>query len=316
MEEREKVSASTSENVHPEAKKFHAEVEEAQELLQYAVSEGLEVSNSIVKEIKNAEQFLINKEYPGAEQRVRFEMAYRDLANFMKPINIATLRATSDKYGRKARHLFAFNKASEAKLWSRKLWGLTFLVIIIALFGENLDKVLNHFFPVDEETQGSILTLQVVAAVFQGIVPFTYGAFGALTFLLRSCHAYIVQRSFDINRIPEYYNRILLGMVSGGTILLFIQDISTEQGPVRISAAALAFLAGYNTDFLFTTIERVIAAILPKVGLETVQKAQPQQAGSSLIPMSLERLIELRNKAETTEEKAYYEELIKRLMPA
>ena len=36
-----------------------------------------------------------------------------------------------------------------------------------------------------------------------------------------------------------------------------------------------AFVAGYNSDFLFSALERVSAAILPKVGLDTVRAKTP-----------------------------------------
>lgn len=32
-----------------------------------------------------------------------------------------------------------------------------------------------------------------------------------------------------------------------------------------LSTSAVGFLCGYNTDFLFTAIERIAAALLPKV---------------------------------------------------
>jgi len=58
------------------------------------------------------------------------------------------------------------------------------------------------------------------------------------------------------------------GTISGGAILLFVNQITTEEGSViQLSSAALGFLAGYSTDFLFNTIEQVIGAILAKVGI-------------------------------------------------
>jgi hypothetical protein len=55
-----------------------------------------------------------------------------------------------------------------------------------------------------------------------------------------------------------------------------VSQISGDGGTtIQLSAAALGFLAGYNTDFLFSTIERVMAALLPKVGIDSVQKAKP-----------------------------------------
>jgi len=83
---------------------------------------------------------------------------------------------------------------------------------------------------------------------------------GAMGYLLRSCHEYIHRREFDRRRVPEYYNQMLLGALSGGAILLYTQNAQVGIGP-----SAIAFLAGYNTDFLFTVLERVADAILPKI---------------------------------------------------
>ena len=42
-----------------------------------------------------------------------------------------------------------------------------------------------------------------------------------------------------------------------------------------LTVAALGFLAGYNTDLLFNAMERISSALLPKLGLDTVQKVPP-----------------------------------------
>ena len=86
-------------------------------------------------------------------------------------------------------------------------------------------------------------------------MPWIYGGLGACIFLLRTAHVFIYQRSFDVRRKPEYLNRILLGAASGGAIMLFVNQITDDQGNVfKLSSAALGFLAGYNTDFLFSTM--------------------------------------------------------------
>src|SRR5262249_39669921 len=73
----------------------------------------------------------------------------------------------------------------------------------------------------------------------------------------------IQRREFDPKRELEYYSRIVLGVVAGGTVMLLIENVSDGTPGVHISAAALGLLAGYNTDFLFSAIERITAAILP-----------------------------------------------------
>jgi len=109
------------------------------------------------------------------------------------------------------------------------------------------------------------------------LIPWAYGGLGACAFLLRSAHAFIYQRSFDLRRKPEYFNRILLGAISGGAIILFTKYLVDQEGTfAQLSASALGFVAGYSTDSLFNTIERIVNAIFPKVALETVPKESPK----------------------------------------
>ena len=148
-------------------------------------------------------------------------------------------------------------------------------------------------------------------------IPFTYGGIGACAFLLRSCHQYIIKRQFSTAYIPEYYNRILLGMISGGSVTMFASELTTDKGTaIHLSSAALGFLAGYNTDFLFSAIERIIQAILPKVGLESVQKAGSRSTTSvsySVEDLSLKDLMNQYNNAKAPEDKALYKSLIDKL---
>jgi len=305
--------AGDQENNKPsgDVERFHREVKEARELLEFAIAEGRAVPDRLIAAIKKAEEFLRSRALPTPDERTTFEQAYRDLVQFLAPVTVHTLRATSDAHGRKVFPIAWRQQLSEGKIWSRKLWLLTTLFVLLALFGDNLKRVLDQFFPAYESTEESVLRWQVVSFIFQSLVPFTYGAIGSLAYLLRSCHEYIYKREFDPHRIPEYYNRLLLGIVSGGAILLFIDQITTDQGTIKLSEAALAFLTGYNTDFLFTAIERVSQAILPKVGLDTVQRGQ---AGGPAFSASLEHLLDRRDKAATPQEKQFLEDLLNKLV--
>jgi hypothetical protein len=102
---------------------------------------------------------------------------------------------------------------------------------------------------------------------------------GACAFLLRSAHSYIYGRSFDLRRKPEYTNRILLGAVSGGAIILFSDYlVSQEDTTVHVGSAALGFIAGYSTDFLFNTVERAVGALFPKT-----ERPRPHRAPSATV---------------------------------
>jgi hypothetical protein len=138
-------------------------------------------------------------------------------------------------------------------------------------------------------------------------------------FLLKSAHTFVHQRCFDVRRKPEYFNRILLGTIAGGAIILFVHHMVGEDGVViQLSSAALGFLAGYSTDFLFSTIERIIAAILPKVGLETVRRADAIHRAQPVLQgdVSLKDLADRHDKATEPADKDFYKRMIDQLAGA
>jgi len=290
-----------------------AEVQDAKRLLDFAIANGKAVGTELIAAIKHAEVWLLleTARLPEETERTAFEQAYRDLAQVMTPVTSATLQATSDAEG-DAIKVFPWvlrQPVSEARVWSRKLWVFTFITAVLILFSENTARILAEFYPADRETVGAGLTWQLFSSVLQSIEPFAYGALGALAYLLRSAHTYIYERSFDTRRTPEYTNRVLLGMIGGGAIKRFVSGVSTDEGTVvELSGAALAFIAGYNSDFLFSAIERVSAAILPKVGLESVRKAAPDRMALATV----ERLV-TRYAAAPPAEKQMIERLVDRL---
>jgi hypothetical protein len=325
-------TSATDRPIAPQAtpeqvERYTQEVADARELLEWALAEGRPIPDDIVLRIKEAETVLgamSPSSLPLPPVRSRFEQAYRDLAQILTPVTIRTLRATGDEYGRPSLwSLVSYIRGrpvSIARIWSRKLWLLTVAVVAFAILGENIQRTLTQFFPADEESKDALLNWHIAAAVLGSLTPFTYGALGACTYLLRSCHQFIYKREFDPNRIPEYLNRILLGMVSGSAILLFIEQIASEDGTIRLSAAALAFLAGYNTDFLFQTLERVAAAILPKVGVETVARGAPTPSlavagGAGAQDTMLRALLDRLEKAQSDQEKEEIRGYIDRLLP-
>ena len=125
--------------------------------------------------------------------------------------------------------------------------------------------------------------------VFKYTVPFTYGAIGACIALLKVCHALIYLRQFDPRRIPEYYNRIILGAISGGMIVILIDQFTSSGSQSGVSDAALGLLAGYNSDLLFSAIERISIAVLRRVSAGSAQNdtrtpappGQPRNKASS-----------------------------------
>jgi hypothetical protein len=123
------------------------------------------------------------------------------------------------------------------------LWAILF--ITIALVGNYIEAVNQPLPYISDRTEQFPTWAQRLQIISQILVPFTYGAIGASVALLKACQAFIHMRQFDPRRIPEYYNRMILGAICGGMIVLLINQISDDDGAsVKLSAAALGFIAG------------------------------------------------------------------------
>lgn len=273
-----------------------AAVEDARLLLDYAVSVGKDIDRPIAESVTGAQKWAAGGAGPAPAEWAAFATKYAELARVMAPVTAATLRATSDQYGRRVPFMAVRQPSSEAKIWSRKLWFWTVTFAVAIVFIENYNAILHEFFAVDEYTSGGALRWHVIGRVLAAIVPFVYGGLGAAAFLLRSAHGHLHSRTFDPNHIPEYYSRMLL-VIAGGAIQLLITQVADDTGVIKLSAAALAFVAGYNSDLLFSTVERISAALLPKVGVSSMRPAEP----APITGLSVQALLEQLDKAQSEE---------------
>jgi len=239
-----------------------------------------------------------------ASDWIAFELAFHKLSILVNPVTAATLRNTEDVGSWRIRNL------PPAQAFSRWLWFVASGFAVFVVAGE---WGMQHFGPVLEGDAGWENTgMQLM----QILIPYGYGGLGACVYLLRSAHQYIYQRSFDLRRKPEYFNRILLGTIGGGAIILLVEHVTTDDGGViNLSSAALGFLAGYSTDFLFSAIERVISALLPKVNLESVRRRPPSRPALAVdtTGAGLKELLDRFDRAKTDEEKKLYQSLIEKL---
>lgn len=219
------------------------------------------------------------------------ENALSAVMAIITPINVQTLRDTDSgkhddrpkspngpTFMQKVEMLFGWGRDAYAYRFSTRFFWITIVIVVAALVFNYWDMGHTIYFlpylrwPMNLHEFGAIA------------VPFSYGAMGACVFLLRTLHKHIYARTFDRRRTPEYYNRILLGAISGGTTVMLLS--SKAAGPAIQAGAsaahaaiadiqynALGFLAGYNTDLLFTAIERITNAILPKVPVTPTPQA-------------------------------------------
>lgn len=200
---------------------------------------------------------------------------HRDLSEALAPITARTLQET-----RKVRFI-----RSRIGRYLCFLYALTGLLVFVILSLKLLES------GVWKDGQRPIF-LDPVAYFFppsarEYLVPFLYGALGSCAYLLRISGRKLRMRSFDSRRIIEHFNRLVLGTLSGGVIVLFSEELlsgsaasadlvqsgsgeasALAQGDIEtrygLTQGALGFIAGYSVELLFNILDRIIDAILPQ----------------------------------------------------
>lgn len=245
-------------------------IEDVRILAQYARENGLAI------ETVEAAQQLLNDGDHGVDV-AQLTKHYETLSRAAGKVTPDSLRATqciNEGYWKSAagKHLL-------------KLWFLTLLAGVFIL----CHNLLNYRIPLMGIESGDPDAVNHLWYDLQHVthylLPFSYGGLGACAYLLRVTAEKFRSREFKPDRIPEHWNRLVLGTLSGGVIVLFVQ----LEG-YALAEGALGFLAGYSIDFLFETLDRVIAAILPKTGVDTVARKMEQQRHALVLKRYQERL--------------------------
>jgi hypothetical protein len=299
------------------AEQIRSEVKDALELAEFVVKTGAKKADTrsvppdlikIIKVTAGKIKFFEEPKEPIfilASEWTKFELAYYALVEFTSPVTVDTLRNTRNT-GKGV-----FWEASPAQKFTWLLWGITIGFAIAVIFAAAIEVGSG----IPGRDAWKLLSANM-SPYIKIVIPYFYGGLGACAFLLRTAHNLIAERSFDVRRKPEYLNRILLGMVSGGAIVLLFSPDSEDE-TVKISAAALGFIAGYSNDFLFNAIERVVAAVLPRVGIESMKRETTAPAPAPLdLPtggMTLKDLMDRMEAATKPEDKELYKALLVKL---
>lgn len=114
--------------------------------------------------------------------------------------------------------------------------------------------------------------LEVVLCALSGyILPLLYGALGAFAFILRKLSDPVGKLTYAYDTRVSYALRVHIGALGGLAVGWFINGNSpitglggsASSGLVALSPLALAFVAGYASDLLFTALDKVVAAFSP-----------------------------------------------------
>ncbi len=273
---------------------------DAELLLDYALQKGTDVGVDIIDGIREMVRNPSDDDKNREDRSRAFDEAYRDLAAKMAPVTATSLHDTDAKFGRR----LIIRKRSVAEHWSASLWAFTLSALAFIGSTELLQELLANWYPLDPDLPQSAVHgwhLYLVGANI--LLPFVYGLLGACLYLLPKCHEFVTTRTFDRLRIAQYKSRLLLGFAAGGIVMFFVYEIGVDEGDevIQLSAPVLAIIAGYNTDFLFQAIQRMVAAILPKVGISSAKPAAPPSP--TVRSVSIEALTKALNDAINEEDK-------------
>jgi hypothetical protein len=100
-------------------------------------------------------------------------------------------------------------------------------------------------------------TLKAMSAY---VLPLLYGLLGATAYVMRSLSQEISEVTFSHVSNIRFILRLVLGMLSGISVGLILTQDTLPTTLAAITPLALAFLAGYSVELLFTAMDRLISA--------------------------------------------------------
>ena len=151
------------------------------------------------------------------------------------------------------------------------LWIILFLMIGAAAYAHYQISMAENIYVPGEEIPQDVSTKIIIIRYLN---PFIFGTLGACAYLLRVTGKRLRTRTFDPARFPDHINRLFLGTLSGGMIIIFFEGavvLEVEKGGIPLSAVALGFIAGYSVEFLYKTIDRIVSAIIPNISADVVK---------------------------------------------
>jgi hypothetical protein len=269
--------------------------------------------NSIASDVSHLMGYLVNKKEGVSEDDAQAIYALLDKNNReelnedeKKSLFAYRVKISSGLEGITPETLKATRGLSSRHYWYLiMLWALAFLMVVVAIYYFKLELDIREM----ELVPGEDPTAEQDKIFNQYnwlnlLLPYLYGGLGACIYLMRVTGQKFKERTFNPDRLPEHLNRLVLGSLAGGMIILFINEEGIEG--IAISTATLGFVAGYSIDFFFNVVDRVINAILPKVGLDTLKKDMNVKKVKLLIQRYKKKLSETQD----TKEKAQLEKTI------
>ncbi|PKH04430.1 hypothetical protein CXF72_00670 [Psychromonas sp. MB-3u-54] len=233
------------------AERAEAETKEEQRILssnawhlaRYVIEHDYEI---IIPEEINIGQFLCwSEDYPKLkpEEKISFINQYALLEKITKSVTARTLVATRI-HGRGFFHAVFCTSVGKYLLFLS-----TITLIFVCLLIVNLTNLLE---------------------INKIIIPFCAAGLGTCVFLLRVTQERLTTREFDPAFIPSQLIRLGLGVLAGGTIVLFPgllrsgESVLGTGNGIGIELGSLAFVLGYAVDIFYALLDNIGGRIKDK----------------------------------------------------
>jgi len=239
----------------------------------YAVESGSLPEDIHMDELYRMWDTKITQQHALSDDDVAYlQKCYLILGRQLAPTTAISLRATECKNARSSKDYMNTDAGRHVRnMWLASFAALTTIILM------NLYQYMFEFnsavWAIERTSMFNNATY--LYTLFTHLTPFMYGAFGASVFLLRQAETQLRERTFDPRRLPEFRNRLVLGTLSGGAIVLLYSSGGITETNVKITEAALGFIGGYSIDLLFSLLDRVVNALKPEEPATTCPPAVP-----------------------------------------
>ncbi len=121
------------------------------------------------------------------------------------------------------------------------------------------------------------------ATVFAGyILPLLYGVLGAYAFVLRKLSEPLDALNYAHEVQVNYTLRLQIGGLAGLAVGWFINGSQPIVGVGSLSPVALAFAAGFGSDLLFATLDKIVGAFTPAPASRTAVQTESTVGGVTM----------------------------------
>jgi len=121
------------------------------------------------------------------------------------------------------------------------------------------------------------------ASLFAGyLLPLFYGVLGAYAFVLRKLAEPLDALNYGHDMQASYTLRLQIGALAGLAVGWFVNGNQPLAGVASLSPLALAFAAGFGSDLLFATLDKIVGAFAPTPTSRTAERTENTVGGITM----------------------------------